>query len=103
VEAVTSYRWHELSLVVRVDEPVGAGELSQTLSELSWVRDDTHALPPTLSLAVHRDVSRRHIPATACSLFQVEGFSGFEHGDDCYLTDGISQWYLQPRLGQGEA
>jgi hypothetical protein len=103
VEAVTSYRWHELSLVVRVDEPVGAGELSQTLSELSWVRDDTHALTPTLSLAVHRDASRRHLPTTACRTFQAEGFSGFEHGDDCYLTDGISQWYLQPWLGQGEA
>jgi hypothetical protein len=36
-------------------------------------------------------------------MFQAEGFWGFEHGDDCYLTDGISQWHLQLRQGQGEA
>ncbi len=101
--AVTSYRWHELSLVVHADEPIGTWELAQTLQELSWVRVDTHAPAPALSLSVHRHASQCHLPAMACRMFQAEGFWGFERGDDCYLTDGISQWHLQLRRGLGEA
>jgi hypothetical protein len=103
VAAVTSYRWHELSLVVRVDEPVGAGELAQTLQELSWVRDDTRVLAPVLSIDVHQHASQPHLPVTACHVFQAEGFWGFEHGEDCYLTDGTSQWRLQLQQGRGKA
>jgi hypothetical protein len=36
-------------------------------------------------------------------MFQAEGFWGVEHGEDCYLTDGSSQWHLQLRQGRGEA
>jgi hypothetical protein len=103
VEAVTSYRWHELSLAVHSDEPVGSGELAQILRELSWVRHDTHMLTPALSIDVHQHTSKWHLPETACRTFQAEGFWGFECGGDCYLTDGVSRWHLQLRQGQGEA
>jgi hypothetical protein len=103
VEVVTSYRWHELSLAMYADEPTGAGELAQTLQELSWVRDDTQVLTPALSIYVRQHTPECHLPETACRMFQAEGFWGFEHGDDCYFTDGISQWRLQLRQGQGEA
>ncbi len=103
MEAVTSYRWHDLSLAVHADEPGAARELAQTLGELSWVRDDTPMLMPMLSLSVHWPSSTCHPPETACPMFQAEGFQGFECGDDCYLTDGTSQWHLRLRQGQGEA
>jgi hypothetical protein len=103
VDAVTSYRWHELSLVVHADEPAGAGELAQTLQELSWECDDTYGLAPALSIYVHQQTAKRHLPETASRMFQAEGFWGFECGGDCYLTDGLSQWHLQLRQGRGEA
>ena len=103
MDAVTSYRWHELSLVVHADEPAGAGELAQTLQELSWECDDTYGLAPALSIYVHQQTAKRHLPETASRMFQAEGFWGFECGGDCYLTDGLSQWHLQLRQGRGEA
>jgi hypothetical protein len=103
VEIVTSYRWHELSLAVRANDPTGARELAQTLRELSWVRDDTHTLTPVPTVSVHQHTSKCHLPEAACPTFQAEGFWGFECGDNCNLTDGTSQWHLRLRQGQGEA
>jgi hypothetical protein len=49
VEPVTSYRFHELSLVVQQEAAGPGGELTQTLYDLSWVRANLQGRTPSLS------------------------------------------------------
>jgi hypothetical protein len=103
VKLLTYYRFHELSLVVQQDGSEPGRELVQLLDELSWVRNDTDVAKPLLSLSVHQQAQGCRIPLTAQRMFQAEGFHGFEHGEDFYLTEGASCWHLQLRQRRGEA
>jgi hypothetical protein len=90
-------------MVVQQEAAGLGGELAQILADLSWVHGDLHGQTPSLSLFVRQQGQQYRIPSTASRVFEADGFSGYEYGDECYLTDGTSQWHLHLRQGRGEA
>ena len=103
VKPVTAYRFHELSLMVRQEAAEPGAELARTLDDLSWVRGKLHGRTPSLCLSVHQQAPPYRAPPTASCIFQTDGFRGYEHGDEYYLTARTAQWYLHLRQGRGEA
>jgi hypothetical protein len=103
MKPVTVYRFHELSLMVRQEAAESAAELARTLDDLSWMHGKFHGRTLSLCLSVHQQAPPYRSPPTASCMFQTDGFRGYEHGDEYYLTAGTSQWCLHLRRGRGEA
>jgi hypothetical protein len=100
---VTAYRFHELSLMVRHEAAGPGAELARTLDDLSWVRGKLDRRTPSLCLSVYQQAPPDRSPPTVSPTFQTEGFRGYEHGDEYYLTARTAQWYLHLRQRRGEA
>jgi hypothetical protein len=103
VKPVTAYRFHELSLMVRQEAAESSVELARTLDDLCWVRGKFHGQTPSLRLSVHQQAPPYRAPSTVSPTLQTDGFRGYEHGDEYYLTARTAQWYLHLRQGRGEA
>jgi hypothetical protein len=103
VEPVTSYVFHDLTLVVRQEVAGPDGDLAQTLADLSWVREQPHGHTPSLSLFIHPHGDAFRFPSAAGRVLEADGFCGYEHGDEYYLTSAVAQWRLHPRQRWGEA
>jgi HPr Serine kinase C-terminal domain len=100
---VRTYRFHELSLMVR-HEAAGPGEeLARTLDDLSWVRGTLLGKRPSFCLSVHQQAPPYRAPPTVSPTLQTDGFHGYEYGDEYYLTTRAAQWHLHLRQGRGEA
>ena len=97
------YTFHDLILEVRQEgEEIGEG-LTQLLPELSLVRTHASGRKASLCLCVRPSRHELRVPLSARVVFQAEGFSGLEEGDDFYLTDGSSLFHLQAARGWGDA
>jgi hypothetical protein len=97
------YTWQGLTLAVQDAQPPLATHLEALLQDLSWVRTAPEGEHPAVSLTVHRDDHRPHVPPTAREVWRAEGFCGLADGDACYLTDGASLVHMQGDEGCGEA
>ena len=85
-------------------EAAGPGEeLARTLDDLSWVRGKLYGRTPSLCLSVHQQAPPYRAPRQLSLTFQTDGFRGYEHGDEYYLTARTAQWYLHLRQRRGEA
>jgi hypothetical protein len=103
VEQVTSYLFHDLTLIVRQEVSGPDGDLAQTLADLSWAQDQPCRLTPSLSWCIRPQREALRIPPTASRVLEADGFCGYEHGDEYYLTSKVAQWHLHLRQKRGEA
>jgi hypothetical protein len=101
---VARYAFHDLTLEVEPGEKDTGKDLDQLLHELSWVKTQTSAGVPSLSVFVRlNDHDGLNFPLSAREVLRADGFRGLEDGSDFYLTDGASLLYLQAARGRGEA
>lgn len=100
---MTFYTFHDLTLEVRQEEEEPEQELARLLPGLSWVRNYSSVQHPSLRLAVYLNGKGCASALQARPVFEAEGFSGREHGEDFCLTDGSSYLHLQMAKGRGEA
>src|SRR5262245_11793142 len=98
-----TYCFHEITLEVRQSSQVTGVDLGTVLGDLSWVRNDGCARPPTHSLAILPHEGRQTLPPVIRQRFAADGVRGLEHGEDVYLMDGTSLVRLQPMQGRAEA
>jgi hypothetical protein len=96
------YRLQDLTLEVSLDGPETDVDLTPLLQDLSWVSTPTVARVPSVRLAIGRCGQELCLPSGAREVFCAEGFSGLEHAEDFYLTDGASLLFLQPVRGHGQ-
>jgi hypothetical protein len=97
------YRLQDLTLEVSLDGPEAGVDLTPLLQDLSWVRTHAVAWAPSVHLVIGRCVQDLCLPSGGREVLRAEGFSGLEHAEDFYLTDGASLLHLQPLRGHGQA
>jgi len=78
-------------------------DLNRLLQELSWIRVESSRDNPALYLSVSSKTHGFKIPPNCREVLRADGFSGFELGDDFYLTDGSSLFHLRSAKGEGYA
>jgi hypothetical protein len=94
------YTFQELTLEVTHFGRQCGTDMEHLLDELSWVRSAKAAKPAALRLVVRPTPQALQVPSKARLVFQAEEFSGYERGDDFYLTDGSSRLRLQTKQGR---
>jgi len=108
---VTAYTFHDLTLDVEQDAVEIPTGLTELLQHHSFVRSPAPVTRPSLRLSARVNATcRREVPRTARRVFGAddfcglaEGFSGFDGGDDFYLTDERSSFHLRLPQGEGHA
>ena len=97
------YVFHNLTLDVRHEGEEIVEELAQLLHGLSFITTTAADREPSLCLSVRLGHQRVSVPSTAHIVFEADGFSGLESGEEFYLTDGHSLFHLQMAKGRGDA
>jgi hypothetical protein len=96
------YALEDLVLELSADAP-RRESLGRLLQQLSWMRVHSSNSKPSLYLSVEPNNGGFEIPKNCCEVLRADGFLGLEAGDDFYLTDGASIFYLRPTKREGYA
>src|SRR5262245_32629893 len=97
------YVFADITLEVRPAELEARIGLASIWTSLSWVPIDVTRPRVHPQLLVRLQEGSRDVPSTANLLFQADGFSIFEDGSDCYVTDGFSTFHLKRDQLEGHA
>lgn len=101
---MSRYAFHHIPLEVLSEGKGIQDSLDQLLQDMSWAPTLSSTQKPLLRLSVRcNGQGVGSIPHQARQVFKVEGFEGYETGQDFYLTYGPSCFYLQSLEGKGEA
>jgi hypothetical protein len=95
------YAFHDLTLEVAAVADDAAADLDRILKELFWEAVDESSTPSDVSLSVLGDEQELAIPREARETFRADDFRGLEHRGEFFLTDGETQFRLEPRSGRG--
>lgn len=96
------YALEDLVLELSADAP-RRESLGRLLQQLSWMRVHSANSKPSLYLSAEPNNGGFEIPTNSREVLRADGFLGLEAGDDFYLTDGASIFYLRPTKREGYA
>jgi len=98
------YVFHHVPLELLTERKGTTDSFDQLLQDMSWAPTLSSTQKPLLWLSVHHNGQGfGSIPHQARQVFEVEGFGGYETGQDFYLTYGPSCFHLQSLEGRGVA
>ena len=97
------YTFHDVTLEIQPGELERKADLARLWSNLSWDQTTAEIAKPVGHVRLHLAEQTMSVPQAALPAFTTESFSGFEQGDDFYLTDRESLFHLQLTAGQGDA
>ena len=108
---MTAYIFHDLTLDVEQESAEIPTGLTELLQHLSFVRTSAPLTEPSLRVSARVNAAYGgEVPRTARRMFGAAdfcgvegGFSGFDGGDDFYLTDERSSFHLRLLRGEGHA